>query len=116
MTKLEQLRMQLMEKRLQQIKMRNQLIRKAKENNSRYSSRHSFLSIIILIKDFMKTKKVLLTADNILKLAIVVGIFLVALSFTYYFIIRPISNDFKIEECLKETKNRYHREECLRRY
>lgn len=75
------------------------------------------LLIIILIKDFMKTEKMFLNADLILKLAIIIGILLVALSFAYYFIIRPISRDSRLNDCLEKAgMNTRLREDCYKRY
>jgi uncharacterized membrane protein YfhO len=52
-----------------------------------------------------------LTIDDSLKIAIIAGVLMVALSFAYYLAIRPIQKDARYESCLKN--NRYPVQECI---
>lgn len=74
-----------------------------------------FCSIIFLIKDLMNSEQV--TTDKILKLSLIVGIALLAFSFFYYFVIRPISKDSKLENCLKKAgQSTFMKNECYKQF
>ena len=74
-----------------------------------------FCSIIFLIKDLMNSDQA--TTDRILKLSVIIGIVLLAFSFFYYFVIRPISKDSKLDSCLKKAgQNIFMKNECYKQF
>lgn len=74
-----------------------------------------FCSIIFLIKDLMNSEQA--TTDRVLKLSLIVGIVLLAFSFFYYFVIRPISKDSKLENCLKKAgQSTFGKNECYKQF
>lgn len=71
-----------------------------------------------------KTENNSIKLDRAVKISIMVGIFLIALSTTYYFIIRPIQRDYKLEKCIYgagvvledgDTFQRYE-QSCIEKY
>ncbi len=57
-----------------------------------------------------------ISSKRVLELSIAVSAILIALSFFYYFIVRPINKDFKLDNCLKKAGGKYRRDECFKRF
>lgn len=54
--------------------------------------------------------------DKLSKIIIAVSILLIALSVSYYFVVRPISKDNYLKQCLHSAQGSYQREQCYKQF